>query len=352
MNYSRFFRMAAFLLLALVWTLGAAAQVLVFHLPDGSLSTVQMPCTFTYSANGDKLIIDGSGNHIELQRDRILAMTYRPNRGDSNSDMKVDVADIATIISIMAGTEDGNDPEPGPGTEEPKTDPDLGKAPQGTVAVDLGLPSGTLWANMNIGATSPTDYGKFFAWGETTGYTSNTSDGRKFNWASYKWMTSGYSDWKGVSKYQVEDGQTEGCWYQANSFTLEYDFVGDGLSVLLPEDDAATANWEGDWRMPTYEDVVELKENTTQEWMTLAGVSGMKFTSKAEGNSNFIFLPAAGYRNDGSLYLQSTDGLYWSSSVSPSYSYYARFLYFNSGGAYTGSSNRYGGQSVRAVLKN
>ena len=100
------------------------------------------------------------------------------------------------------------------------------------------------------------------------------------------------------------------------------------------------------------EPMTELKENTTQEWMTFAGVSGMKFTSKAEGNSNFIFLPAAGYRNDGSLYLQSTDGLYWSSSVSPSYSYYARFLYFNSGGAYTGSSNRYGGQSVRAVLKN
>ena len=65
-------------------SVGLNAQVLAFHLPDGAISTVTMPCTFTYSASGDKLIIDGSGTHIELQRDRILAMTYRSNRGDSN----------------------------------------------------------------------------------------------------------------------------------------------------------------------------------------------------------------------------------------------------------------------------
>ena len=59
---------------------------------------------FTFSASGDKLIIDGTGTHVELQHDRILAMTYRSNRGDSNGDMKVDVSDIATVLSIMAGT--------------------------------------------------------------------------------------------------------------------------------------------------------------------------------------------------------------------------------------------------------
>ena len=85
-------------------SVGLNAQVLVFHLPDGAISTVTMPCTFTYSACGNKLIIDGSGTHIELQHDRILAMTYRSNRGDSNGDMKVDVADIATIIDTMAAS--------------------------------------------------------------------------------------------------------------------------------------------------------------------------------------------------------------------------------------------------------
>ncbi|MBR6320727.1 MAG: hypothetical protein IKR50_09885 [Prevotella sp.] len=342
-----------FLLLALaLMSVGLYAQVLVFHLPNGEISTVAMPCTFTYSASGDKLIIDGSGTHIELQRDRILAMTCRANRGDSNGDMRVDVGDIATVISIMAGTQDGNDPDPGIKPDDPQTEPNLGNAPQGTVAVDLGLPSGTLWANMNVGATSPTDYGKFFAWGETTGYTSNTSDGRKFDWASYKWMTSGQSSWNWVNKYQVADGNTNGCWYQANSFTLEYDFVGDGLSVLLPEDDAARANWAGDWCMPTYEDFVELKNNTTQEWITFAGVSGMKFTSKAEGNTNFVFFPAAGYRYGASLYSQGTDGGYWLATVYPSYSDNARCLDFNSGGADTYVKSRCYGRSVRPVLKN
>ena len=342
-----------FLLLALaLMSVGLYAQVLVFHLPNGEISTVAMPCTFTYSASGDKLIIDGSGTHIELQRDRILAMTCRANRGDSNGDMRVDVGDIATVISIMAGTQDGNDPDPGIKPDDPQTEPNLGNAPQGTVAVDLGLPSGTLWANMNVGATSPTDYGKFFAWGETTGYTSNTSDGRKFDWASYKWMTSGQSSWNWVNKYQVADGNTTGCWYQANSFTLEYDFVGDGLSVLLPEDDAARANWAGDWCMPTYEDFVELKNNTTQEWITFAGVSGMKFTSKAEGNTNFVFFPAAGYRYGASLYSQGTDGGYWLATVYPSYSDNARCLDFNSGGADTYVKSRCYGRSVRPVLKN
>ena len=342
-----------FLLLALaLMSVGLKAQVLVFHLPNGEISTVAMPCTFTYSASGDKLIIDGSGTHIELQRDRILAMTYRANRGDSNGDMRVDVGDIATVISIMAGTQDGNDPDPGIKPVDPQTEPNLGNAPQGTVAVDLGLPSGTLWANMNVGATSPTDYGKFFAWGETTGYTSNTSDGRKFDWDSYKWMTSGKSSREWVNKYQVADGQTNGCWYQANSFTLEYDFVGDGLSVLLPEDDAATANWAGDWCMPTYEDFVELKDNTTQEWITFAGVSGMKFTSKAEGNTNFVFFPAAGGREDAKLDSPGTGGFYWSATVYPSYSSRALNLYLYSGGVHTDDESRDLGASVRPVLKN
>ena len=333
-------------------SVGLNAQVLVFHLPDGAISTVTMPCTFTYSASGDKLIIDGSGTHIELQRDRILAMTYRANRGDSNGDMRVDVGDIATVISIMAGTQDGNDPDPGIKPDDPQTEPNLGNAPQGTVAVDLGLPSGTLWANMNVGATSPQENGLYFAWGETTGYTGDTSDGRKFDWASYKWMTSGKSRSEWVNKYQVADGQTDCCWYQANSFTQEYDFVGDGLSVLLPEDDAATASWAGDWCMPTYEDFVELTNNTTQEWITLAGVSGIKFTSKAEGNTNFVFFPAAGYRGDASLISQGTYGIYWSATVDPSNSNGARGLDFYSGGVSTSGYYRFGGQSVRPVLKN
>ena len=332
-------------ILAMMCVSPATAQTLVFHLPDGGLSEVTMPCTFTFSAGGDKLIIDGSGNHIELQRDRILAMTYRPNRGDSNGDMTVDVADIATIISIMSGQEDGNDPEPGPKPDEPGTAPDLGKAPQGTAAVDLGLPSGTLWANMNIGATSPQEDGLYFAWGETKGYTADISDGRRFDWANYKWMSEGQSSWQWVSKYQVADGKTEGCWYDADG-----NFVGDGLSTLDLTDDAAHANWGGQWVMPTYEDMRELLDNTTSEWTTLNGVKGRTFTSKTNGNA--IFIPAACYRYGNLLYNQDSGGTYWSSTVDTSNSGNVYFLNFYAEDAITFNFARFYGRSVRAVLKN
>ena len=220
-------------------------------------------------------------------------------------------------------------------------------APAAAEAVDLGLPSGTKWANMNVGAEAPEDYGLYFAWGETVGYTSDTSDGRLFNWASYKWMNAGESSWKQIKKYQIQDGQASACWYQFNEGTGDYEFIGDGKAVLDLEDDAARANWGGDWRMPTYEDFQELLANTTNEWITVGTVTGRKFTSKTNGNS--IFLPAAGYRGGSGLY-QSTVGYYWSSTVSPlDSSNCARYLYFYSSYISTGNDHRYYGRSVRPV---
>ena len=107
------------------------------------------------------------------------------------------------------------------------------------VAVDLGLPSGTKWANMNVGATSPQESGLYFAWGETTGYTSETTDGRQFDWANYKWMAEGQASWKYISKYQIDDGLTEACWYDYDGDKV----AGDSLTVLEVADDAAAANW-------------------------------------------------------------------------------------------------------------
>ena len=335
----RIFLLLSFLLVAY----GLSAQTLVFHLPDGAISKVTMPCTFTFSASGDNLIIDGSGTHVELQRDRILSMTYRANRGDSNGDMTVDVADIATIISIMSGAEDGND-NPGTTPDNPKPNVDMGDAPEGTEAVDLGLPSGTLWGSMNVGANSPKGMGMYFSWGETTGYTNDTNDGRKFDWGSYKWMTSGKSGSQWVNKYQADDGQTDGCWYEGENF------IGDGLLELLPEDDAATANWKGDWRMPTHEDFLELIEYTDCEWLS-SGVRGYKFTSMKDKTKS-IFLPAAGYRDYNSYRDQGAKGFYWSSTVDKKISQYAHEFFFHSGGVeayYT--TYRYDGQSVRPVIK-
>ncbi|MBQ3631800.1 MAG: hypothetical protein II949_11250 [Prevotella sp.] len=220
--------------------------------------------------------------------------------------------------------------------------------PAGVKAVDLGLPSGTLWANMNVGATSLQENGLYFAWGETTGYTGDASDGRSFDWASYKWMTPGQASPLYITKYQIANGNTNACWYQFNWDILDYEFIGDALTELLPEDDAAHANWGGEWYMPTEEDFQELNDNTTFEWITVGNVSGGKFTSKVNGN--VIFLPAAGLSVNGVLNDVGKCGYFWSSTLNGSNTNFATSLYFNSGNAYWRSNFRYRGYTVRPVL--
>jgi len=161
-------------------------------------------------------------------------------------------------------------------------------APAGVEAVDLGLPSGTKWANMNVGATAPEDYGLYFAWGETMGYTSDTSDGHSFDWENYKWCNG---SGKTLTKYCT---------------TSDYGTV-DNKMVLDLEDDAAYLNWGDKWRMPTITEIQELLDNTTSEWTTQNGVYGRKFTSKSNGNA--VFLPAAGYRYGSLIALRVGPGL-------------------------------------------
>ncbi len=302
---TKIFRML-FCLMALFCILPATAQSLVFHLPDGGLSTVSLPATFTVTPSGEMLLIESDGTRVELPKERILAVTYRSAKGDVNDDMQVDVADIATIIDIMAG----------------KTDKPSDKAPAGAQAVDLGLPSGLKWANMNVGATSPEDYGDYFAWGETT--TKDTYD-----WSTYKWCNGSNTT---LTKY-------------CNNSDYGYNGFTDGKTVLDMDDDAARANWGGEWRMPTKAECQELIDNTTSEWTTQNGVNGRKFKSKSNGN--YIFLPAAGYRWRGELGDVGSYGYYWSST--PSGEGCAYGLNFGSGSANWYGIGRSGGQSVRPV---
>ena len=216
--------------------------------------------------------------------------------------------------------------------------------------VDLGLPSGTLWATCNIGASSPEEYGDYFAWGETSGYNDGKTD---FSWSTYKWMTSGQSSWQYVTKYTFADGQTSGCWYDSDG-----NYVGttvNGVTYtdkteLDLEDDAAYVNWGAGWRMPSHAQQQELVNSsyTSTEWTTMNGVYGRKITSLTNGNS--IFLPAAGYRYNGSLNDAGSGGYYWSRSLCSYYSGDAWLLDFLSGVVFTGNGNgRYYGQSVRPV---
>ena len=196
--------------------------------------------------------------------------------------------------------------------------------------VDLGLPSGTLWATCNVGASSPEEYGDYFAWGETTGYNSGKTT---FNVDTYKYWQGSFST---LTKYCCQRS------YGYNGFT-------DGLTELLPEDDAATANWGSGWQMPSLAQINELYNSsyTTTAWTTQNGVYGRKITSKSNGNS--IFLPAAGYRDGTGLDYAGRDGYYWSRSLHTYYSYEAYNLDFSSSDIDTYYDYRFYGYSVRPV---
>ena len=193
----------------------------------------------------------------------------------------------------------------------------------GHAYVDLGLPSGLLWATCNVGAFSPEDYGDYFAWGETTPKDN-------YGWSTYQYCNGSSTT---LTKYCTNAD------FGNNGYV-------DNLTTLLPEDDAATANWGPDWRMPTYEEWQELYNNTTVTWTTQNGVSGRLFTA---ANGNSLFLPAAGYRGGSSLYYAGSYGYYWSSSLYTDGPYYAWYFTFNSGYPYMGYDIRGYGRSVRPV---
>ena len=193
--------------------------------------------------------------------------------------------------------------------------------------VDLGLPSGLKWATCNVGATSPSEYGSYFAWGET----KPKSD--------YSWSTLRYhylDSWSDrFSKYNTKSAYAYG--------------TVDNKTRLDLSDDAARANWGGSWRMPTRAEQDELCEKCTWTWTTQGGKNGYKVTSKTNGNS--IFFPAAGVRIGARLSDAGSYGRYMSSSLYSDDPFCAYYLSFRSGGVGYYHFSRYGGSPVRPVSK-
>ena len=178
--------------------------------------------------------------------------------------------------------------------------------------IDLGLPSGTKWACCNVGADKPEAYGGYYAWGET-------EEKEVYNGDTYKYYQNG-------------------------------SYVNIGSDISGTEYDVAHVNWGSDWVMPTHDEQMELLNNCTSEWTTLNGVNGRKFISKINGNS--IFLPAAGYRWGGDLYIAGEYGNYWSSTQNLGNSSDAYNLDFDSGYANWTMGSRNLGRSVRPVVRN
>lgn len=204
--------------------------------------------------------------------------------------------------------------------------------------VDLGLPSGTLWATCNVGAENPWDYGDYFAWGETN--------------SKSEYSLENYFDYAAKEYKKYNNGK-------------------DGKKELDEADDVAHVKWKGNWRMPSKKQFEELVKECYWVWTDSYGkdlVSGYivykakseddKGKRKSSSNSTIvyrvaedahIFLPAAGYRFTGFLYYEGDSAVYWSRSLSEFHSYNAWYLYFNSGYVVAYYGLRYYGRSVRPV---
>ncbi len=155
--------------------------------------------------------------------------------------------------------------------------------------VDLGLPSGLLWAKCNLGAGTPEGYGDYLAWGETS--TKNLYD-----WSTYHYCTGDSSQ---MTKYCNDAA------YGADGYT-------DHLTVLEADDDAARVRLGSGVRTPTKAEWEELMANTTSEWTSQNGVYGRKFTAR---NGKSLFLPAAGGWWDADYEGAGEHGGYWSATL-------------------------------------
>jgi hypothetical protein len=205
--------------------------------------------------------------------------------------------------------------------------------------VDLGLPSGLKWADRNVGASSPEDYGLYFQWGDTVGYTSEQVGVDKvFNWGDY---------------FDTTD----------NGSTFNKYNTGGGLKVLESIDDIATVHMGSQYRMPTANELLELLEYTTKAFIDLGGneysqeqaqngaiesgkFKGVRFTGS---NGNSIFIPAAGWGDEDGLDAVGFSACLWSSDLafSPKSSWCLRA--YLDGDASGTSWNRYYGYSIRGV---
>ena len=214
---------------------------------------------------------------------------------------------VALWVRSTGGTKEGVSPVVPPETEV------SGKIINGHRFIDLGLPSGLLWAECNIGASSPSDDGDYFAWGETESKPD-------YSESNYKWGGE-------PVKYNDREGKT----------------------VLETEDDAAAGNWGKDCRMPSVEDFWELRDKC--EWVWSPNYNGAKGYLVKGPNGNVLFLPASGFRSGAELCEKGSNGYYWTGTLHTIYPTCAFAFYIDS--EYRGSNyyDRYCGFAVRPVAK-
>ena len=192
------------------------------------------------------------------------------------------------------------------------------------ILIDLGLPSGTLWAKCNLGAKTETDFGLFFQWGDTEGHDGDVD--YDLTWSTYKWGT-----YRNLTKYNDSDGKL----------------------VLDNENDPVYAATGGQMISPTQDQLQELIDHTNHEWIENfegSGVNGMKFINKND-DTKYIFIPAAGDCYAGRHNGVGSWGYVWSASRYMSNAYGAWYMYFYAGDFHMNVFSRCSGYSVRGILR-
>ena len=220
---------------------------------------------------------------------------------DMNGDGSITVTDVSTIVSMVLG---GTPPTP--------------PTPSEHTYVDLGLPSGTLWADCNVGASSPDGYGKFFAWGETK--TKAT-----YSWSNYEYCSGSQSTCQSL-----------------------------GTHIAGTQYDAATKEWGSGWVMPTLDQANELLTKCTVSKTTVNDIPGLRFKGP---NGNSIFFPMTGYKYDSNYSEEGTQTYLWTDTKDnvTNVAYKSMALYMerstSSAKANTQAAPRRSGVVIRAVRK-
>lgn len=255
--------------------------------------------------------------------------------GDVNNDGEVNIADVNTVIDYILGDRSRLSIDVNGDGEVNIADVNAiiaiilkdTSASEEHEYVDLGLPSGTLWATCNVGADTPEDYGDYFAWGETIPKGNYT-------WNSYKWGQTSPDGYWVLLKYNTEN---------------QYGVV-DNITELELADDAAYTILGASWQIPNWEQTCELVEHCTWTWTSRNGVYGQLGTGP---NGNTVFLPAAGnvygdnFHSPGN---QGWRGEYLTSTLMSDDSYRCRYLLISTLGAnFNYNCAREFGHSIRAV---
>ena len=191
--------------------------------------------------------------------------------------------------------------------------------------VDLGL--SVKWATCNVGASKPSDYGNYYAWGEVDTKTTYSHSNYKYSKGSYQTLI----------KY-CDNRQ-----YGYNGYT-------DNRKTLESSDDVVRSKWGGSWRMPTSEECQELIDQCTWSWTTQNGIDGYVVTGQKKGYTNAsIFLPAAGSFEYDSKKGVGERGGYYSSSLSVGYPYGAKGISLGSKNYFISNLGREHGMSIRPI---